>query len=239
MQITTPIARTNAVDPNDVRIIKAALNRLGYYIPDPYIGMNDLPDDQLFHAIANFQKKHGFEPTGILKPGDQALEAIEQARIDASRRDQYIWRTMLDNRVRPHHQAREGLIFFWDNPPDDGHPGEADWCRCKAVDIEETPDDDLNTWNPANQWQFGSFKSTTKWQNQMIKREWTIEEITETIRYGTPYPAPNKVNNTHTATRYEYNDKFVVVDDQTKEVLQVSGTVNFKANETTIYGNLK
>lgn len=44
----------------------------------------------------------------------------------------YIWRGMLDERERAHHVEREGKQFDWDNPPDDGHPGEAILCRCYA-----------------------------------------------------------------------------------------------------------
>ena len=44
----------------------------------------------------------------------------------------YIWRGMLDERERAHHVDREGKQFDWDNPPDDGHPGESILCRCYA-----------------------------------------------------------------------------------------------------------
>ena len=158
MPITAPIASTSAADPDDVRLVKAALNRLGYYTPYPIIGMNDLPDNSLFTAIAAFQKDHDLAPTGTLKPGDTTIKAIEQESLETGRRSQYIWQTMGDNRVRAHHQAREGAIFFWDNPPDDGHPGQAAGCRCQAIDIPENPDDDPATWNPADQWQFVSLK---------------------------------------------------------------------------------
>lgn len=44
----------------------------------------------------------------------------------------YRWQTMMDDRVRPLHRDRQGLIFRWDNPPSDGHPGMAIRCRCVA-----------------------------------------------------------------------------------------------------------
>lgn len=43
--------------------------------------------------------------------------------------EQYIWRTVKDNDVRPAHAAREGQIFSWTNPPEGGHPGEDYNCR--------------------------------------------------------------------------------------------------------------
>lgn len=46
--------------------------------------------------------------------------------------DGYFWRTSSDNRVRPEHEEREGERFAWNDPPEDGHPGEAVLCRCYA-----------------------------------------------------------------------------------------------------------
>lgn len=47
--------------------------------------------------------------------------------------DKYIWNTMNDERVRLEHERREGKIFRWDSPPEDGHPGEPINCRCVAA----------------------------------------------------------------------------------------------------------
>lgn len=44
----------------------------------------------------------------------------------------YIWRGSLDERERLSHVEREGKEFRWDNPPDDGHPGQPILCRCSA-----------------------------------------------------------------------------------------------------------
>ncbi|MFZ7141574.1 phage minor head protein [Avibacterium avium] len=44
----------------------------------------------------------------------------------------YIWRGSLDERERLLHVEREGKEFRWDNPPDDGHPGQPILCRCSA-----------------------------------------------------------------------------------------------------------
>jgi SPP1 gp7 family putative phage head morphogenesis protein len=45
---------------------------------------------------------------------------------------EYRWQTMMDSRVRPLHAERQGMIFQWDKPPSDGHPGMAVRCRCVA-----------------------------------------------------------------------------------------------------------
>lgn len=54
----------------------------------------------------------------------------------------YIWRTVKDSRVREEHAEREGEHFEWDDPPEDGAPGEAINCRCVAeADVSALLDD--------------------------------------------------------------------------------------------------
>jgi SPP1 gp7 family putative phage head morphogenesis protein len=62
------------------------------------------------------------------------LSQLRQTDIGVGR---YIWRTSLDERVRPEHAAREGKVFSWDDPPFDGHPGEPINCRCYAEPVLE------------------------------------------------------------------------------------------------------
>jgi hypothetical protein len=71
-------------------------------------------------------------------------------------------------------------------------------------------------------WKLGSHKSAKKWRNRLEKGDWTPEQITKTIQEGKAYPAPNKVFAPNTATCYIRDGKFVVVDDVTNEVIQVS-----------------
>jgi SPP1 gp7 family putative phage head morphogenesis protein len=47
---------------------------------------------------------------------------------------------MMDDRVRPLHADRQGLIFRWDKPPSDGHPGMAIRCRCVADPVIDLDD---------------------------------------------------------------------------------------------------
>ncbi len=77
----------------------------------------------------------------------------------------------------------------------------------------------------ANSWRLGGFKSASKWANQMAKRGWTESEITEAILSGEPYPATNLVNKANLAIRYvnPTTGRSVVLDNVTKEVLQVGG----------------
>lgn len=46
---------------------------------------------------------------------------------------EYVWSTSQDERVRSEHAERDGRTFSWDEPPEDGHPGEPIQCRCVAL----------------------------------------------------------------------------------------------------------
>ena len=49
---------------------------------------------------------------------------------------EYRWSTSRDDRVRPTHQAHEGMVYRWNSaPPDTGHPGNEILCRCVAIPI--------------------------------------------------------------------------------------------------------
>ncbi len=173
----------------------------------------------------------------------------------------YIWRTRGDTKVRASHAANNGKVFAWDNPPPTGHPGEDYNCRCTAEPyygfvINDPPIEEvypellllpwlripriLNAWRlwalgrrESREWTLAKFKSDKRWANQFEDRNWTPEEITETIKYGKKYKAPNlprKHDPGATATRYEYNGRYVVRDDQTREILQVSGPSHIPQN---------
>jgi phage-related protein (TIGR01555 family) len=62
---------------------------------------------------------------------------LQQERLGGAGVGQYTWRTMMDDRVRDEHAAREGQVFAWDQPPEDGHPGEPVNCRCVAEPVLE------------------------------------------------------------------------------------------------------
>ena len=49
--------------------------------------------------------------------------------------DSYTWITQRDDDVRPAHEEREGEVFKWANPPDDGHPGVPPNCRCSPMPV--------------------------------------------------------------------------------------------------------
>lgn len=58
--------------------------------------------------------------------------AVQRARQTNLGIKAYVWRTSRDERVREEHADREGETFQWDDPPEDGHPGQPINCRCTA-----------------------------------------------------------------------------------------------------------
>lgn len=236
--LTGAFIRNSKIDDYDMRQVKKALNRLGYYQPYETVGITPIPDVTVFEGLKNFQKHHGLSPTGEIKPDDKTFLALNKALKDAPD-GYYIWRTVGDNKVRSSHKQYEGSIRAWSDTPD---PGENYNCRCWAQIAEPG----LNAVYPElfllpltriknlyglwkiwlykqdTDWTLGTFKSPVRWGNQMKNRDWTPGQITHTIQHGKRYPVPNKVNPGNTATRYEYKDRFVVRDDKTKEILQVS-----------------
>ncbi|MDI9313993.1 MAG: LysM peptidoglycan-binding domain-containing protein [Hydrotalea sp.] len=50
----------------------------------------------------------------------------------------YVWRTRHDTHVRPLHRDYDGHVFAWGDPPADGHPGDANGCRCRAEPFHES-----------------------------------------------------------------------------------------------------
>lgn len=73
------------------------------------------------------------------------LNAARQQDLGVTR---YVWSTARDERVRGrpdglypnsefNHWEREGQIFEWSDPPEDGHPSIAINCRCVAIPVIE------------------------------------------------------------------------------------------------------
>ncbi|XWN32883.1 MAG: minor capsid protein [Devosia sp.] len=114
----------------------------------------DLPDveDLLQEALARWDlhtapsRKSGEGADGqdapiVVAPVEYVREtaAVREfaGRINAERQqmlgiDRYTWLSRDDERVRDSHASNDDNVFWWDEPPEDGHPGEAHNCRCVA-----------------------------------------------------------------------------------------------------------
>lgn len=113
---------------------KAALNRLGYYMPDAQTGITDDETDPAFRdALYVFQRQATvyFGDTDI-GPGITTERVITEALERQDEAGRYLWRTVADDKVRGEHAAREGRIYAWNDPLEGDHPGDDYNCRCWA-----------------------------------------------------------------------------------------------------------
>lgn len=131
IELNKPFAGNGGADEYDVRQMKKALNRLGYYMPYDKTGITGIPDRAVFTALKSFQKDTGLRATGTAKPGDETMESLNGAL--AKKPDgQYMWRSVGDSRVRPEHAALDGTVRDFSDSPD---PGDEINCRCWAEPV--------------------------------------------------------------------------------------------------------
>jgi peptidoglycan hydrolase-like protein with peptidoglycan-binding domain len=136
IKLSKPFSPNSKVDEYDVRQIKKALNRLGYYQPYEKTGITGIPDREVFEALKEFQKDNGLRPTGETKPGDETIQTLDE-EVTKIPDGYYIWRTVGDDKVRDSHAALDGAICAWSDSPT---PGEDFNCRCWAESLPKNND---------------------------------------------------------------------------------------------------
>ncbi len=102
--------------------------------------MRALQTGQLHGDLAEeLQAKFGFaEDRTKLIARDQIgkmygqINSARQREIGVTR---FVWRTVKDERVRDAHAELDGEIFSYDDPPEEGLPGEPINCRCFAEPV--------------------------------------------------------------------------------------------------------
>lgn len=87
---------------------------------------------QKIHAIT--QNRAELIASDQLGKINSRLSQVRQQKLGITH---YTWRTSRDERVRHSHRLRDGKLFEWDNPPADGHAGQAIRCRCVAEPYTE------------------------------------------------------------------------------------------------------
>lgn len=137
------VRRNGKADDWDIRQLKKALNRLGYYMPDSQVGINGTPDQRLFAGITQYQKDRGLKVTDTITPDGETLQRLN-ADLSQTPDGYYIWRTVEDGKVRNSHAAYNRTVRAWSDAPD---PGEDFNCRCWA---EKAPQEYYDTGLVAN-----------------------------------------------------------------------------------------
>lgn len=102
-----------------------------------------VPEEDLREQLITFLRDelHVEENRAVLIGSDQVGKLngrMEQYWQQSAGIEEYMWQTMEDDRVRELHRIYNRKIFRWDNPPSDGHPGEAIMCRCIAIPVLST-----------------------------------------------------------------------------------------------------
>lgn len=118
----------------DILWYKQALNRLGYYRPDPAVGIDDDEGDPAYRdALYAFQRAASVPFGDASGNGSVTERKLTEALEDVGASERYIWRTAGDGKVRHEHALRDGRIYSWNDPPEgDEHPGDDHNCRCWA-----------------------------------------------------------------------------------------------------------
>lgn len=104
-----------------------------------------VPDDEIEERLIAFLNKQlEVETNRAVLIGSDQVGKLNGRLMEYWQRSagitEYRWQTMMDDRVRPLHADRQGLIFRWDKPPSDGHPGMAIRCRCVADPVIDLDD---------------------------------------------------------------------------------------------------
>ncbi len=133
IKLSKPFAPNSHVDEYDVRQIKKALNRLGYYQPYEKTGMTAIPDKEIFASLKSFQKDYGINETGEARPDDQTIKTLSK-ESSKTPKGHYIWRAVEDNKSRKTHAGYNRSVRSWADLP---HPGHDEDCRCWAQYISD------------------------------------------------------------------------------------------------------
>ena len=104
-----------------------------------------IPDDEIEERLIAFLNKQlEVEENRAVLIGSDQVGKLNGRLMEQWQRSagitHYRWQTMMDDRVRPAHADRQGLIFALDKPPSDGHPGMAIRCRCVADPVIDLDD---------------------------------------------------------------------------------------------------
>ena len=68
IELSKTLASDGAAEDYDVRQLKKAPNRLGYYVPYEEVGITGFPDLRMFDALKSFQRMNNLRASGEVRP---------------------------------------------------------------------------------------------------------------------------------------------------------------------------
>jgi GH24 family phage-related lysozyme (muramidase) len=142
ISLLKPFAPDGPVHEFDVRQMKKALNRLGYYTPYEKVGITGVPDTSIFESLKRFQKDHGLPVTGRAQPDDETVNRLNQQN-ETEPDGYYMWRTAEDDKVRAAHAQYNRTVRAWSDAPD---PGDDFNCRCWAELVPNAAEEEYIGW---------------------------------------------------------------------------------------------
>lgn len=140
LNLTKRVSRDANAAPDDVRSLKKALNRLGYYVPDKKTGITKIPDLGMIDAIKNFQRDHDLKTDGVMTPDGPTAKALNAQLAEKPTRALQ-WHCVKDDRSCDTCEAYDGTIV---DTEEENTPGCFGNCRCWVMPVEtiqqEAPD---------------------------------------------------------------------------------------------------
>lgn len=126
LDLETYIGVEEDADEYDVRKVKVALNRLGYYTPDEKTGITGDGEPEFYEAVKTFQRRHGITASGRISPGSvtqRVLDAVLEEHGGQVLPGWYIWRTVGDEKVRGAACSAERAGLYLGHPTGRRPPG--------------------------------------------------------------------------------------------------------------------
>lgn len=74
-KLKSALAGNVNANPDDTLNAKKMFKSLGYY-DTPNYGLNEFPDQPLFDGISKFQKDHGLQVDGVMKPSGETQTMV-------------------------------------------------------------------------------------------------------------------------------------------------------------------
>lgn len=133
LKLSRRVSRDTEAMPDDVRMLKKALNRLGYYLPDKKFGITKIADAEMIEALKRFQTNHGLKSDGIALPDSETLQKLNAALAEKSRA-RLQWHCVKDGSSCAACIAFDGRIVSTEEADTPGCPGT---CRCWVGSIKE------------------------------------------------------------------------------------------------------